>query len=196
MSTLTGWFFISYGTVWVIIFSLLTVIGIILSIAVDWQWAIVTLMLLCLVIPMATVFLYYFHALKAATCLNTPLHTLRLDPDGLTITLFIPKEKKKNTDEDKTESDKADDRFEEEKMDNDRKVDDKIEYEVVRDVRFPYHEFSRKSITSSAAVYSLTRIKDNDLGVIFVPINAFDNEGLFISFINQLDAMIKSLSHK
>lgn len=76
-----------HGMQWIGIFSLLLLVGIILSIFVDWQIIIVTLMVVFVVVPIVMMFLYFFHALKPLTLLNTSPHRFEKRENGLTVVM-------------------------------------------------------------------------------------------------------------
>lgn len=60
----------------------------ILAFTVDLRWAIVLLMVIFLIIPLAAAFLYFNHGLKEITVLNTLSHTLSFDSAGIMIVRY------------------------------------------------------------------------------------------------------------
>ncbi|MDE6009469.1 MAG: hypothetical protein K2G90_09715 [Muribaculaceae bacterium] len=60
----------------------------ILAVTVDIRWAIVLLMLILLILPLAAAFLYFNHGLKEITVLNTLSHTLSFDTAGILIVRY------------------------------------------------------------------------------------------------------------
>ena len=73
------------GMKWIGLFTMLLGIGILLAIFIDWEIIILAMMVLFLVVPMVVMFLYFFHALKPLTLLNTSPHRFERDENGLKI---------------------------------------------------------------------------------------------------------------
>ena len=76
-----------HGLKWASGFALILAAGVALSILIDWEIIIITLMVLFIVMPAVIMFLYFFHALKPLTLLNTTPHLYEMDTGVLTIQL-------------------------------------------------------------------------------------------------------------
>ncbi len=77
-----------HGMPWVAAFLLALIPVLLLGIFHDLRWIIVFFMLICLVLPMLTFFLYFYHGMRASTVTNIVPHSLRIDDEGITVTLF------------------------------------------------------------------------------------------------------------
>lgn len=79
-----------YGLRWGVICAIPVVTSIVLGIVYDTRFFILALMVLMIFIPLVAAFLYFDHGLRPATALNTVEHSVRLDAECLTVTVFPP----------------------------------------------------------------------------------------------------------
>lgn len=80
--------FFSKALIWCGVIGALTIPALIAAFFGDIRWIIVFFMLICLVAPMLTVFLYFYHGLNPVTVLNTVTHKILFSPSGLTVEIF------------------------------------------------------------------------------------------------------------
>ena len=76
-----------HGLKWLGIMGILIIAGVVLSVVIDWEIIILSLMLVFIILPGLLLFLYFFHALKPLTLLNTSGHRFETNDDNLIITI-------------------------------------------------------------------------------------------------------------
>lgn len=155
-----------FAWIWLLIFSIAGVAGLLFGIAVDIRWLVCALMLICIVIPLVLVFFYYYYGLRREAYVNTLPHTVEATDNGLLLTLRL-------TDISAVENDTAD-------GDNDA---------VTRDEFFAYADMKPLQIGLKSACVPL---KAPAKGFIWIPASAFNDESELALFLETLDRNIRN----
>lgn len=79
-----------YAWIWLLGLSLIAVGGLVLGFVIDFRWILIGFMIICLVIPMALAFLYYYYGFRRECVVNTIDHRVIVAEDGLICRLRIP----------------------------------------------------------------------------------------------------------
>lgn len=77
-----------HGLWWGVAMCVAVAVCAVLALTVDVRFWAAALMVVCLVVPMAGAFLYFWHAMREVTAINVIDHTVALGPDGLTLTVY------------------------------------------------------------------------------------------------------------
>lgn len=142
-----------YGLRWGVICAIPVVASIVLGIVLDTRFFILALMVLMIFIPLVAAFLYFDHGLRPATALNTVEHSVRLDAECLTVTVFPP-----------TRHLRASDTLDPEMLQREAETP----VTPPREVHFPYAELSPCIIGLSSLILPVGR-----KGLLLIPPSAF-----------------------
>lgn len=152
-----------YAWIWILALSLGAVAGIALSIMVDLRWLVITLLIVCIVMPMVLAFLYYYYGLKRGCYVNTVPHRIVMTDEGLAARLVIPLR-----DEDIAENDEE---------------QGEARYRT-RDELFPYSSLRPFTIGSNSAIIPLS---GKGAGFLWIPADAFADPENLAALLKRLD---------
>lgn len=161
--------------------SIAGVVGIALGIVLDIRILLVALLLICVVIPMVMMLLYYNLALRRECAVNVLPHQLRIDDDGIAAILYIRNQIK--------DSDKGEDNSENGVANEDKAEEisqhgsDESELIMLREEKYNYDSFCRVSEGSdSLFLYFKPPMK----GFLWLPVSAFSGIEEAKGFIDTL----------
>lgn len=86
-------FIFKYAWIWILALSSVGLIGLIVGIVVDIRWFIVGLMVILIILPMISAFLYYTFALKPECYVNIVEHDIELNENGIKVNMLFEEEK-------------------------------------------------------------------------------------------------------
>ncbi len=97
--TLLGWLYILHGRVLTWCMAVAAAVPACLAVCLsDWCWVVVSLMMVCILTPMAMALLYVNYALDGECAYNVLPHTLALTEEGVLVRVYVPEMKDKEAD--------------------------------------------------------------------------------------------------
>lgn len=170
-------FLLRKHAVWAVIStSVIIVVLAALAIALaDVRYAILALMVVCIIAPMVLVMLYFYYALKPDVVFNVLPHSLELTPEGIKVTLFECKEKEVE-DKNVKEADDGENVSETEEEKEGSK--EEPEYVAISERFISYDSLSRYEVGLNDVIYHL-----GDTGYLFITQTAFASGEDFKDFV-------------
>lgn len=145
----------------ILILSLLALALLAAGIFIDIRWAIVFLMIVFIVAPMAMSFLYFYHGLKPATAANVVPHYITFTPEGFSLDIIEREADPKWNDDTEQEPESG----EEDKNDQESEVKEK-ETKIRYTIPYPYP--SIKQCRPGRDGYIIT-FDDSAAGFVWIP---------------------------
>lgn len=167
-------FLLRKNAMWAVIStSVIIVMFAVLAIALaDVRYAILALMVVCIIAPMMLVMLYFYYALKPDIVFNILPHSLELTQDGIKITLFECKK------------DDGDLRNEEGKQEITK---EEPEYVAISEKFIRYDNLSGYEVGLNDVVFPIF-----NSGYLFIPQKAFESGEFFKDFVLKLNGSQKN----
>ncbi len=165
-----------HGTWPIALILVLILVAVVLAFAFDSRFAIVALMVVFLIAPLAMAWLWLYWGLRPEYRFNVAWHTLRLDPDGITVTLLKPVYETVDTEIEEPEDGES-------TAEESRKTREKITgWERGKEMRFERAVLGRY-LTGGDGI---TIPVNMGQGFIAVPRSIFTSEGEYSDFLNQI----------
>lgn len=154
-----------HGVTWIAAMGIVLLVSVAISVFHDVRWLVVTFMLVCIVIPVLMVFVYFYYGLKPATVTNILPHKLRFEKDNLIEIVYS-----------------ADSGFENREP----------EYTELSRHCYSYSEFGHIQTGVTSLILPL---KDVRKGFLWLPTGAFEDMETFSRALNLMVDSIRKCNH-
>lgn len=166
-----------FGGIWMLSLCIISVAGLALGIVIDLRWFVLGLMLIFVVLPMIISFMYYYYGLRRECYVNTLPHRIRMQEDGLAVTMVFKHRKEEKKEDSNQENPEEETGHTEEP-----------EFEITeREEIFPYSMLNPMKVTSDSAMFFFRKPRK---GFIWIPVNAFDDPETLSEFLERIDKKI------
>ena len=165
-----------YGYAWIAAAGCLLVPMILAGIFVDVRWIIVTLMAIFIVFPMLLAFLFFYYGLNRVSVINSTLHSLVFDNDGLSVSIY-------NKEDGSGAGDKSSAKGEVSKGE-----EKKPRYELRSQTEIPYSAVKDYIVGVSDIIL---RTNLSGKGFLIIPLSAFADQSMLMQAIENVKCKMK-----
>lgn len=79
-----------FAAPWLLTLTVIGLIGLMLGVMIDYRWMLAVLFIIFIIAPTMLAFIYYYFGLRREAYVNTVLHTITLQDNGMLFTLKFP----------------------------------------------------------------------------------------------------------